>query len=310
MLLLALTPGASTAPHPKMLAAATSGRLVEYTDAKGRLGRLPARHRPEAQRSLSCATAKTKQAWFRAQFPARRARNHRRHKVGRRGAPERGRRGAQNSAADDLELLHETLEGAAVPLEEAAARFLGRVVAALLRRGGCSTRRAAERSSSVRSQTPTGRAARRAEAAALLKQLDAQRRRGGARGAAAKNDACAADGAAPLDLEAEEAETRRGFEALDGSAAAATTSAATGAATTTTPPTRRRSRRRRSSSRRSGGRRRASAALLVQVGVWDKHEDLQLIGTACPSRFRRGRGGGGGARRPPPPDADARVAST
>ena len=177
-------------------------------------------------------------------------------------------------------------------------------------RGGSSTRRAAARCSSVRSQTPTrSRRATAPKAAALLKQLDAAEAEEEALAALrARIDACAADGAAPLDLEAEEAETRRGFQALErlgcrgddersnrrGDDDDAADEAALAAAKEFL----------KTLGRKATGE--SSRALLVQVGVWDKHEDLQLIRHRVPIAFSDEVEAAAAALADlSPPDADA-----
>ena len=217
----------------------------------------------------------------------------------------------QNSGADDLELLHETLEGAAVPLEEVAALLFDdasslRCYAAwrLLDspRGRALFKRPKPNADSVAPRDG-------AEAAALLKQLDAAEAEEEALAALrARIDACAADGAAPLDLEAEDAETRRGFQALErlgcrgddersnrrGDDDDAADEAALAAAKEFL----------KTLGRKATGE--SARALLVQVGVWDKHEDLQLIRHRVPIAFSdEVEAAAAALADAPPPDADA-----
>ena len=207
------------------------------------------------RQALLCRARRRKQSERRAgaQFPARRGRNHRRHKVGRRGAPER-RRGAQNrrrrprAAARDARGRGGALEEVAALLFDDASSLRCYVMAARLA--------ARPRALRVR-RTPTG-APRRG--AALLKQLDAAEAEEEALRRCARESTRARPTARRRSISRRRMRRRAAdFRRWNGWAAAATTSAATGAATTTTTPTRRRSRRRRSSSRRSGGRRRARA---------------------------------------------------
>ena len=190
----------------------------------------------------------------------------------------------QNSAADDLELLHETLEGAAVPLEEVAALLFDdasslRCYAAwrLLDspRGRALFKRPKPNADAVAPRDG-------AEAAALLKQLDA--------------------------AEAEDAETRRGFQALErlgcrgddersnrrGDDDDAADEAALAAAKEFL----------KTLGRKATGE--SARALLVQVGVWDRHEDLQLIRHRVPIAFSdEVEAAAAALADSPPPDADA-----
>ena len=155
----------------------------------------------------------------------------------------------QNSGADDLELLHETLEGAAVPLEEVAALLFDdasslRCYAAwrLLDspRGRALFKRPKPNADSVAPRDG-------AEAAALLKQLDAAEAEEEALWRFARELTHARPTARHRSISRRRMRRRAAdLRRWNGSAAAATTSAATGAVTTTTPLTRRRSRWRRS----------------------------------------------------------------
>ena len=160
-----------------MLAAATSGRLVEYTDAKGRLalgvvdGVDPKRKRSFVVRDGANKASVVPERNFQLVVPGITGATKSDVAAHQSAADE----ALQNSGADDLELLHETLEGAAVPLEEVAALLFDdasslRCYAAwrLLDspRGRALFKRPKPNADSVAPRDG-------AEAAALLKQLDA-----------------------------------------------------------------------------------------------------------------------------------------
>ena len=223
--------------RPQMLAAATSGRLVEYTGAKGTSFGVVAVDRSASALSW-CATARTKRAWCRSVISSSSCPESPAPQVGRRGASAAADR-RSNSAADDLELLHETLEGAAVPLEEVAALLFDDASSlrcyAAWRLLDSPRGRALFKSEAKRR---LGRAARRRRGGRAAEAT--RRRRGGGGGArgAARESTRARPTARRRSISRRRMRRRAAdFRHWNGSAAAATTSAATGAATTTTPPT-------------------------------------------------------------------------